>query len=43
MREADDATPPVEDLFMDRMAEADPVLDLLLAPDQFDRGEPTGR
>jgi len=25
------------------MAEADPVLDLLLAPNQFDLGEPTGR
>lgn len=41
--EAEDATPPVEDLFVDRMAEANPVFDLLLAPNQFDLGEPTRR
>jgi hypothetical protein len=41
--EAEDAAPSVEDLFVDRMAEADPVLDLLLAPNQFDLSEPTRR
>ena len=41
--EAEDAAPSVKDLLVDRMAEADPVLDLLLAPNQFDLGEPTRR
>ena len=38
-REAQNAAPPIEDLLPDISAEADPVLDLLLMPDQFDVGE----
>src|SRR5918994_3879846 len=38
-REAQDAAAAVEDLLADVAAEADPVLDPLLMPDQFDVGE----
>ena len=37
--EADDAPVTAEDLLFDMLAEADPVLDLLLNPGQFDMGE----
>ena len=38
-REAQDAAATIEDLLGNIAAEADPVLDLLLMPDQFDVGE----
>ena len=38
-REAQDATTAVEDLLTDVTAEADPMLDPLLMPDQFDTGK----
>ena len=38
-REAQDAAAAIEDLLADVAAEADPVLDPLLMPDQFDVGE----
>ena len=38
-READDAAVAVEDLLSDLPAEAYPVLDALLVPGQFDKGE----
>jgi len=37
-KEADDAPAAVEDFFVDIFAEANPVLDLLLDPGQFDVG-----
>jgi hypothetical protein len=41
-REAEDAPPAVEDLFGDIAAEADPMLDPLLQPDQLDVREAVG-
>ena len=41
--EADDAPATVEDFLFDVVAEADPVLDPLLDPGQFDMGEAFGR
>ena len=41
-REAQDTTPTVEDLLGDIVAEADPLLDPLLEPDQLDMREGVG-
>ncbi len=38
-REAQDAAAAIEDLLRNIAPETDPVLDLLLMPDQFDMGE----
>ena len=42
-READDAPAPVENLFLDVLAEPNPVFDLLLNPGQFDAGQTVDR